>query len=68
MLEKNLMNRTSVQQVARTVCLDITRACLNTDPRNVTHEDKTVMINGQPVYIKKANSTKSNSTKSKEDL
>jgi len=45
------MNRTSLEQVVRTVCLDITKACYKTDPRNNTRQDKTIMLDGQPVTI-----------------
>lgn len=45
------MNRTSSEQLIKTVCHEITLACHNTNPADAPKFDDKIFVDGQPVAV-----------------
>lgn len=52
-IEKALINRVDDETPIQNLCFEITKACLNVDPKNVPRFDDQIMVDGQPKKINK---------------
>jgi hypothetical protein len=50
-IEKQLINREDNKSVENKICVEITEACKNVDPKNAPRHDDHIMIDGQPVKM-----------------
>ncbi len=47
-----IVNRTSVEQAIQKMCTEISKACVDVDPKNAPRMDENIFVDGQPVDIK----------------